>query len=96
MSKSPLHHPIARFLGKSYAHVQHGIDQLIEWSVTKMKQAEPDVIEVDTVATKKKNLYLRNAERLVRGTFGFVGTLAESYFNKYRELKAHETKNGIK
>lgn len=59
-----------------------------------MKKAEPDVIEAETPEAKKKNPYLRNAERLVRGTFGFIGTLAESYFSKYRELKAQETKNG--
>jgi hypothetical protein len=94
--KKTSHHPVARLLGGAYAHLQHGIDQLIEWSVTKMKQAEPDVIEVETPSTKKRNPYLRSAEKVVRGTFGFIGTLAESYFTKYRQLKAQETKNGNK
>lgn len=88
-------HPVASFLGKGYAHVQHGIDQLTEWGVAKLKQAEAhDIIEVETKATHTRGRYLRSAEKVVRSTFGFIGTFAESYFDKYRQLKTNQSKAG--
>ena len=83
-------HRIATFIGKSYAHVQHGLDCLLEWGVTKMKQAEP----VPPDRRNNANRYVHLAETAVRGTLGFIGTMATSYFEKYRELKASEKDAG--
>jgi len=80
-------HPFARIIGNSYAHLQHSLDELIEWSVVKLKN-------VDTPRQTKEpvqgNRYLRFTGKAFRSTLGFLGTMTESYFTKYRDLKSQE------
>jgi len=81
-------HPLARFLGTTYAHVQHGLDQLIEWSVSKLKDV--DARPKKEVPPTKGNPAVHVTMKVVRGALGFIGTGFETYFTKYRELKTGE------
>lgn len=89
-------HPFAQFLGKSYAHFQHGLDQFIEWSVSKLKNAETPPSPVRATKEKAGNKYIALVGTTVRGTLGFIGTACETYFVKYRELKTSENERKAK
>lgn len=73
----------ARTLGAGLAHIQNGVDHVIEYGFGKLK-------DLDTTP-KKHN---QPANRLVRGVFSvlggtakFIGMLGDSYFKAYEELK---------
>lgn len=75
---------LARLLGNSYAHVQHGIDKGIEWGFATMeKQAKA---APKTKAIKPKGI-VGNAGAFARGFFSVIGEAGTAYFRTYEELK---------
>lgn len=72
-------------IGKGFAHVQHLTDRVIGWGLKKMKETgeAPPSAKNDKAAGK--------AEKAVRGTLKFFGTMGDAYYTKYEELKK---KNG--
>lgn len=75
---------VARLLGNTYAHVQHGIDVGIEWAFATMeKQAKAAPKQK---AAKPKGV-AGNAAAFARGFFGMVGEAGTAYFRTYEELK---------
>lgn len=75
---------LARLIGNSYAHVQHGIDVAIEWAFATMeKQAE--------TAPKKRAAKAKgvtgNLAAFARGFFSVLGEAGGAYFKTYGELK---------
>ena len=71
---------LAATLGKGYAHVQHGMDRVIMWSLRQMRNAAKD----DRAERRQKEGRVRRA---ARGIFSFVGTVGDSYYTTYEELK---------
>ena len=76
---------VARVLGKGWAHVQHGMDRVIQWGMHRIKVASaPDaVVEVPT----PKKTAIRRIGSGVRTGLRFLGTLGETYFDEYEKLK---------
>lgn len=73
---------VARLIGNSYAHVQHGIDRAIEWGFeTMQKQAE--VRE----KAPPKNTAAGKVATVGKGVLGFLGAAGEAYFRTYSDLK---------
>ena len=71
---------VARVIGKGYAHVQHGIDRVVEWGFMRMKeQGDTQPKEAKTVTEK--------AASVGRGVLGFLGTLGDTYYRTYEDLK---------
>lgn len=71
-------------IGHGYAHVQHGMDLVIEWGFKKIKETEKQQ-KADTI--EQKPTYTGRVKTAARGVFGFIGTAGQSYFAKYEELK---------
>lgn len=79
---------IADFLGSGYAHLQHGIDRLIGWGFSKMKESGTEEEKVHSFESP----YLNAAARAGKGALRFVGNMGEAYFHTYEELKKKNTK----
>ena len=75
---------IARLVGNSYAHVQHGIDKAIEWGFAKM---EEQAKTAPPKKSKKPEGVAGNAAAFARGFFGVLGEAGSAYFRTYEELK---------
>lgn len=72
---------IARLLGNSYAHLQHGIDKAIEWGFTTMEQ------QASTAPKKKLTGVVGNVLGFGKGFLSVVGEAGSAYFRTYEELK---------
>jgi hypothetical protein len=74
---------LARLIGNSYAHVQHGIDRAIEWGFATMEE------QAKTAPKKKKKPegVAGNAAAFARGFFSVVGEAGTAYFRTYENLK---------
>ena len=71
---------VARVIGKGYAHVQHGMDRVVEWGFARLKeQGDTQSDEAKTVSEK--------AASVGRGVLGFLGTLGDTYYKTYGDLK---------
>ena len=72
----------AKTLGSFLAHVQDATDRVCVWGFERLKKAgaEPKVPE-------RGNPYVVTAKRLGKGTLSFLGTLGDSYFKEYENLK---------
>lgn len=72
---------VARLIGNSYAHVQHGVDVAIEWGFTKMKEQEK------TATKSVAKTPAGKVEKVGRGILGVIGAAGDAYFRTYSELK---------
>lgn len=77
---------IARLAGKSYAYVQHGMDRVIAFGFAAMRQAGED-----TAAPAKSRGIASRVGQAGRGLLGFLGTMGDTYFRTYEELKHRRT-----
>lgn len=76
----------AHLLGHGLAHVQHSIDRVCLVGFHTMR-------EMGHVSKKKsdgKHLYKEHAKKAGKGMLRFLGSLGESYYEKYEELKGKE------
>ncbi len=78
---------LARLLGNSYAHVQHGIDKGIEWGFATM---EKQAASSPKKTSKKPTGIVGNAAGFARGFFTAIGEAGTAYFRTYEELKKRE------
>lgn len=75
---------LARLIGNSYAHVQHGIDKAIEWGFDTMeKQAKA----APAKKAKRPAGVAGNAAAFARGFFSVLGEAGTAYYRTYEELK---------
>ncbi len=74
---------VARLLGNSYAHVQHGIDVLIEWGFKTMEEQAKTAPKNG----KKQTGVAGNIGAFAKGFFGALGEGGQAYFRTYEELK---------
>lgn len=74
---------VARLIGNSYAHVQHGIDRAIEWGFTKMEEQAKTPVK----KKKKPKGVGGNVAAFGRGFFSVLGEAGGAYFRTYNELK---------
>lgn len=74
---------LASLVGDSFALIQHGIDHVIDWGFSKMKESEKELPPVQKI----KNPYLRGAAKAGRGFLGFIASAGTSYYKTYNELK---------
>lgn len=72
----------AKTLGAGLAQLQHATDKVIVYGLKSLQKvsAEP---KKDTT----KNKYLKKAKTAGRTTLSFFGTLGDSFYNEYEELK---------
>ncbi len=78
---------VARLVGNSYAHVQHGIDVLIEWGFATMeKQAKA----APKKSKKQQKGIAGNVAGFARGFFGVLGEAGGAYYRTYSELKTKQ------
>jgi hypothetical protein len=75
----------AKTLGTGLANVQHGMDKLVIFGFKSLKKAgkSPEI-------GLTKNKYLRQMKTAGRATLSFFGTLGDSFYNEYEELKKQE------
>jgi len=79
----------ARSAGNGLAHLQDTVDHICEWGFARMK------IVGDTPAKKKlknENKYIYKAKKAGRGVLSFFGTVGDSYYSKYEDLKREKEK----
>jgi hypothetical protein len=74
-------HSIARLVGNSYAHLQHGIDKAIEWGFATMEK------QVASAPKKKPKGVAGNVLGFGRGFLSVIGEAGSAYFRTYEELK---------
>lgn len=74
---------LASLVGDSFALIQHGIDHVIDWGFSKMKESEKEMPPVKKI----KNPYVRNAAKVGRGVLHFFGSAGQAYYKTYTELK---------
>lgn len=79
---------MAALLGKTFALVQHGMDKVIEWGFSKIKDIPKEGGE-----KKIENPALRNAAKAGRGVLRFFGGMGKAYYEYYEELKKHSKTN---
>lgn len=72
---------VARLLGNSYAHLQHGIDKAIEWGFSTMEK------QAKSSPKKKPTGVVGNAVGFAKGFFSVIGEAGSAYFRTYEELK---------
>lgn len=74
---------MAELLGESFALLQHGIDKVIDWGFSKMREIPPQEKEEQTI----KNPALRSLANAGRGIARFFGSAGSAYYRSYEELK---------
>lgn len=72
---------IARLLGNTSAHIQHGIDRAIEWGFAKMKEQDAHR------AKKTPTTPVGRAAQVGRGIIGLIGSAGDAYYSTYEQLK---------
>jgi hypothetical protein len=72
---------LARLLGNSYAHVQHGIDKAIEWGFATMEK------QASAAPKKKPTGVAGNVLGFGKGFLSVIGEAGSAYFRTYEELK---------
>ena len=75
----------AKTLGSGLAQVQHGCDKLILFGFKSLKKAGKQPRK-----DKTKNKYMKKAKSAGRTTLSFLGTLGDSFYNEYEDLKKQE------
>ncbi len=74
---------IARLVGHTLAHVQDGVDFVVDTGFKLLKKAGDTKPVVDPDESK----YTYKAKVIGRNVAKFVGVLGESYFSQYNKLK---------
>lgn len=74
---------IARLLGNTYAHVQDGIDRVIEWGFATMEKQSKTAPKKG----KKPKGVAGNVMAFGRGFFSVLGEAGGAYFRTYNDLK---------
>ena len=74
---------LARGVGFGLATIQHGLDKLFEFGFEKMKETG----EKKEIYDPSENVYLRNAKKAGKTTLSFLGTIGDSYYERYEKLK---------
>lgn len=87
MAKKPTNSGWAKLIGHGFAHLQNGIDEIVDIGFTVMKKVGDD--SKDKPA-KDTDSYGTKAGRLAKGALRFFGTMGDSYYKKYEELKAEK------
>jgi hypothetical protein len=72
----------AKTLGSGLANVQHATDKLVVFGFKSLKKAGKQPKKDQT-----KNKYIKNVKSAGRTTLSFFGTLGDSFYNEYEELK---------
>ena len=72
----------AKTLGSGLANVQHATDKLVVFGFKSLKKAGKQPKKDQT-----KNKYNKNVKSAGRTTLSFFGTLGDSFYNEYEELK---------
>ncbi|MBT4119950.1 MAG: hypothetical protein HOG89_00575 [Candidatus Peribacter sp.] len=75
----------AKTLGSGLAQVQHATDKLVVFGFKSLKKAGKTPNK-----DKTKNKYIKSAKTAGRTTLSFLGTLGDSFYNEYEELKKQE------
>ena len=75
----------ARTLGSGLAQVQHGMDKVVVFGFKTLKNAGKSPKK-----DKTRNKYLKNVKKAGRSTLSFFGTLGDSFYNEYEDLKKQE------
>ena len=73
---------LARFLGASLAHLQHGFDRLGEWGFHTMREAASRQSK-----SEKPKTFVNRLKKLLRNTFGIIGDAGDAYYATYEGLK---------
>ena len=72
----------AKTPGSGLANVQHGMDKLVVFGFKTLKQAGKSPKK-----DKTKNKYIKHVKKAGRSTLSFFGTLGDSFYDEYEELK---------
>lgn len=72
----------AKTLGSGLAHIQHATDKVVVYGLKSMKKAGAQPKKDQT-----KNKYVKKVKTAGRTTLSFLGTLGDSFYNEYEELK---------
>ncbi|MDA1293026.1 MAG: hypothetical protein O3A81_04575 [bacterium] len=72
----------AKTLGSGLAHIQHATDKVVVYGLKSMQKVSKEP-KIDTT----KNKYLKKVKTVGRTTVSFFGTLGDSFYNEYEELK---------
>jgi len=79
----------ANCIGHCLAHLQNGVDDICEWGFEKMRS----VGDMPAPTGKKhENKYVHNVKKLTKGVLFFIGTVGNSFYDKYEELKSEDSK----
>jgi len=76
-------------IGQSFAILQHGLDRVVDWGFSKMKETGD---MPDTEVKKIDNPYLRRAAAFGKSTLKFLGNAGDAYYRTYEELKKDGSK----
>lgn len=78
--------PIAELIGFTYAHLQNGIDHVVDWGLQRMRE-----VGKNDVQTQKKEPSSK-AVKAAKGTLRFLGETGDAYFRTYEKLKSKSGK----
>lgn len=68
----------SQLLGKGCAHVQNGIDEVVDWGFKKLKKIEKN--------PKKKDEH--TLVKITRKIGGFIGDAGTEYYKEYKRIKS--------
>lgn len=75
--------PLARAVGSTLAHVQHGLDRVIAWGFDRMQKAA----EARKEPAKERTSAVGKLQRAGKTFLRFVGQAGKSYYRAYDDLK---------
>ena len=73
---------LTHLLGKGCAHIQDGLDQVVDWGFKKLKKLE------ETPPKKDEHEFLK----ATRKDGGFIGELGTEYYKEYEKIKHERSK----
>lgn len=73
----------ASMIGHGFAHLQDGIDMIVDFGFKQLKKAGDHKVENE----KSQNPYVVHAKKFGLGATKFLGILGDEYYKKYAELK---------
>jgi len=82
---------IASNIGCGLAHIQHTIDRSVGWAFHSMRSAGESKLK----KKRNENKYIFGIKKGGKKTLVFLGTLVDSFYEKYDDLKTRETQEGL-
>lgn len=74
---------LAEVVGGGFAVLQHGIDKVVTWGFSKMKDVQQNTNPDADIA----NPHLKKAAKIGRGLMGFIADAGQAYYSSYEEMK---------